>query len=42
MLVSSKTSDGNFDFIIENVNFKNVLGNLISWTGYVLILLSLT
>jgi len=40
-LLSSKTSVGNFEFIIKNVNFKNVVGNLISWTDYVLIPLSL-
>ncbi len=40
-LVSLKTSDGNFKFIIKNVNFENVVGNLISCIGYVLILLSL-
>jgi len=40
-LVCSKTSNGNFEFSIENGNFENVVGNLISQTGYVLILLSL-
>jgi hypothetical protein len=36
-----QTSNGNFKFSIENGNFKNIVGNSISRTGYVFILLSL-